>query len=128
MLLGPVKDEMNQCRRQSIIGIQKLSKSPLLISTAKMYLLQKAHPIIDDTLRPRLLGSGEGAENQNPLREPCELKICDLDDVVYKVWATLLFSAPTLYLPILPADLLLLSNNDIVIRWRLNWRIYQHFV
>eukprot|EP01084_Bolivina_argentea_P030086 55794_1 len=51
----------------------------------QMYLLQKAHPIIDDTVRPRLLGSGEGAEKRNPLREPCELKICDLDDVVYKM-------------------------------------------
>ncbi len=70
------------------------------ISIAKMYLLQKAHPIIDDTARPRLLGSGEGAEKRNPLREPCELKICDLDDVVYKVWVFYVFQLPHSYLPI----------------------------
>ncbi len=65
-----------------------------------MYLLQKAHPIIDDAVRPRLLGSGEGAEKQNPLREPCELKICDLDDVIYKVWALFVLSAPVVCLAI----------------------------
>ncbi len=82
---------MDQNVRQSIVGMNLSSKSPLFICIMKMYLLQKSHPIIDDTVRPRLLGSGEGAEKQNPLREPCELKICDLDDVTYKVWASLFF-------------------------------------